>query len=48
MNKECFIVDWCQCKTAICYVCGPDEDCWLYRKFKKIIEQNEKRKQNDL
>jgi len=42
MNKECFIVDWCQCKTAMCHVCGPDESCWLYKNFKKIIEQNEK------
>lgn len=43
-NKECFIVDWCQCKTAICYVYGPDETCWLYKNFKKNIEQNEKNK----
>ena len=42
MNKECFIVNWCQCKTAMCHVCEPDESCWLYKSFKKIIEQNEK------
>ena len=41
-NKECFIVNWCKCKTAVCYSYGPDEGCWLYKSFKKIIEQNEK------
>ena len=35
---KCPLFDWCPCKTAMCRVCEPDETCYWYRYFKKLIE----------
>ena len=40
---KCPLFDWCPCKTAVCRVCLPDESCYWYRYFKKLIEENEKK-----
>jgi len=39
--KTCELFNICNCKTAICRVALPDEGCYYYRYFKKLIEENE-------
>lgn len=38
----CPMFDICNCKTAMCRAVLPDESCYWYRYFKKLIEENEK------
>lgn len=37
----CPLVSWCPNKTATCKVIPPDEGCYWYRYFKKLIEKTE-------
>ena len=37
-NQKCKLFEFCNCKTAMCKVCPPDESCYYYRYFKKIRE----------
>lgn len=41
---ECPLFSICNNKTAVCAVRLPDESCWYYRYFKKLIKEDE----NDL
>ena len=40
-EPKCSLFGFCNCKTAACRVMLPDESCYWYRYFKKIIEENE-------
>lgn len=40
-DKRCELWNICNCKTAMCRVTLPDEGCYYYRYFKKLIEENE-------
>lgn len=44
IEQKCELFNICNCKTAMCRVCPPDESCYYYRYFKKIIERTEKSK----
>lgn len=39
IGEKCELFNICNCKTAICRVCPPDESCYYYKYFKKIIER---------
>ena len=39
---RCPLFSICDGKTAVCAVRLPDEDCWYYRYFKKLIKEDEK------
>ena len=41
LGEECKLLKICNCKTAACRVSPPDEGCYYYRYFKKIIERVE-------
>ena len=41
---ECPLFKMCYLKTAMCRCCLPDETCYWYRYFKKLIEENENKK----
>lgn len=43
--KSCQLFEICNCKTAVCRVAEPDESCYWYRYFKRIIlvEQNKRK-----
>lgn len=38
---KCPLFDFCNCKTAYCLVQLPDDSCYWYRWFKKLIENND-------
>ena len=40
-NEQCPLFDFCNAKTAMCRVRLPDESCYWYRWFKKLIKENE-------
>jgi hypothetical protein len=41
-QKQCWMVSHCPCRTAVCYVVPlPDEGCYVYRWFKKLIKEDE-------
>ena len=40
---KCPLFDLCNCKTAICRIRRPDEFCYWYRYFKKLIEENKEK-----
>jgi hypothetical protein len=40
--QACPLVDFCNCKTAVCRTMLPDESCYWYRYFKDLIERKEK------
>ena len=40
---KCELFNFCNCKTAMCRVSGPDESCYWYRYFKKLIEESERK-----
>ena len=42
---KCPLFDFCDSITATCRVKEPDEDCYYYRYFKKLIQLNEKKKE---
>ena len=39
---KCPLFSFCNCKTAVCSVWLPNDECWYYRYFKKLIEEDEK------
>lgn len=41
-RKACWLTEYnCPCRTATCYVMPlPDEGCWVYRWFKRLIEED--------
>ena len=42
--KGCWLYDHeCPCLSAICAVSLPDEGCYLYRWFRKLIKEDEER-----
>ena len=43
IEGKCPMFDTCTCKTAMCRVYLPDESCYWYRYFKKLIEENERK-----
>lgn len=45
--QKCILFEICNCKTAMCRVRPPDESCFYYRYFKKLIEENENKKGNN-
>lgn len=47
LGEECKLVKICNCKTAACRVSPPDEGCYYYRYFKKIIERVEEIKKEE-
>ena len=40
---ECPLFEFCNCKTAMCRVYEPDESCYWYRYFEKLIKLKEKK-----
>ena len=40
LEEKCKLFEFCNCKTAMCKICPPDESCYYYRYFKKLIEEN--------
>ena len=40
---KCELFNFCNCKTAMCRAVLPDESCYWYRYFKKLIEENERK-----
>lgn len=38
-EELCALFPICNCKTAMCRVELPDESCYYYRYFKKLIEE---------
>ena len=40
---KCPLFSFCNCKTAMCRAVLPDESCYWYRYFKKLIEENERK-----
>lgn len=42
-TQSCFLYRTCPYKTAVCNVRKPDEGCYVYREFKKIIKNQEER-----
>lgn len=45
-NEQCSLFNFCNAKTATCRVREPDESCYWYRYFKRLIEQKEENKQS--
>ena len=43
-EELCILFPICNCKTAICRVELPDESCYYYRYFKKLIEEKNLKK----
>lgn len=41
-EQECSLFKWCPSKTAVCRVCLPDNGCYWYRWFKKLIQEDNK------
>ena len=39
-EQECPLFKWCPSHTAICRVSLPDDGCYWYRWFKKLIEED--------
>ena len=44
---KCPLFDFCNCKTAACRAMEPDEGCYWYKYFKKLILKNEKTLKNE-
>lgn len=40
---KCELFEICNCKTAMCRACEPDEFCYWYRYFKNLIKKNERK-----
>lgn len=40
--QACPLFKWCPSKTAACRVCLPDDGCYWYRWFKKLIQEDNK------
>ena len=38
-EELCVLFPICNCKTAMCRAMPPDESCYYYRYFKKLIEE---------
>ena len=38
-EELCILFPICNCKTAMCRAVPPDESCYYYRYFKKLIEE---------
>ena len=38
-EELCALFPICNCKTAMCRAVPPDERCYYYRYFKKLIEE---------
>ena len=38
-NSPCLLFEICNCKTAMCHAMPPDESCYYYTYFKKLIEE---------
>lgn len=43
-EELCVLFPICNCKTAMCRVELPDESCYYYRYFKKLIEEKNLKK----
>ena len=41
-RKACWLTEYnCPCRTATCFVVTlPDEGCWVYRWFRRLIEED--------
>ena len=48
-RKACWLTEYnCPCMTAACLVVPlPDEGCWVYRWFKRLIEEDSRDKIRD-
>lgn len=40
-DPKCPLFSFCNCKTATCRAMLPDESCYWYRYFKKLIEEKQ-------
>lgn len=43
LETKCLLFEFCNCKTAMCRVYEPDESCYWYRYFEKLIKLKEKK-----
>jgi hypothetical protein len=41
-EQECPLFKWCPSHTAVCRVYLPDDGCYWYRWFKKLIQEDNK------
>ena len=39
---KCELFEFCNCKTAACRSQEPDDSCYWYRYFKKLVEKERK------
>lgn len=46
-KQACKLFEFCNCKTAMCRAYPPDESCYYYRYFKKIIKENKNEEGNN-
>lgn len=46
-EQPCPLFDFCNGKTAVCRVRLPDDDCYWYRWFKRLIKENEEMSELD-
>lgn len=44
---KCFLFPQCPFLTATCSVLGPDNGCYVYRAFEKMIEEDKNSKKED-
>ena len=40
--EKCPLFEFCNCKTAVCRTMLPDETCYWYRYFEKLIMEKNK------
>ena len=45
IEGTCPLFKFCNCKTAICRVVLPDDSCYWYRYFDKLIKQHQSQKE---
>lgn len=44
----CPLFKFCNCKTAMCLAALPDESCYWYRYFDKLIKQRQSEKEVEI
>ena len=42
-DQQCPLFENCDCKSAVCRVSLPDKNCWYYRWFRDLIEEDKYR-----
>ena len=45
--EQCPLFSFCNCKTAMCRVVLPDESCYWYKYFDKLIKQHQSQEETE-